>query len=96
MSVWQGMSLRTATSARSAKLIISIRWFAFPDRVLVEPCHEFPMYITKLRLLFHVRMGSYLLPVEQGRLCQDTYVAAYFATMVPWMKGGTAFSTARI
>ncbi len=71
MSVWQGlhMSPRVATSPR-AKLCTNFRWFARPDRVLVDPYYELPMSITKLRFLFHFRMGSHSLPVEQGWLAR--------------------------
>ncbi len=31
----------------------------------VDPCYALPISRTKLRLLFHIRMGSHLLP-EQG------------------------------
>ena len=41
-------------------------------------------------------MGSHLLPVEQGKVCQDIHVAAHFATVVPWLMRGTVFWTARI
>ncbi len=69
--VWQGlhMSPRVALSPR-AKLCTYFRWFARPDRVLVEPYYELPMSITKLRLLFHFRMGSHSLPVDQNRLAR--------------------------
>ena len=68
-AVWQGlhMSPRNAPSPR-AKLCTYLRWFARPDKVSVEPYHELPMSITKLRSLFHFRMGSHSLPIEQGRL----------------------------
>ena len=71
MSIWQGlhMSPRIAPSA-CAKLCTYFRWFAWADRMLVEPYNELPMSITKLRLLFHFRMGSRLLPVEQGLLAR--------------------------
>ncbi len=71
MSVWQGlhMSPRVAPSPR-AKLCTYLRWFARPDRVLVKSYYELPMSITKLRSLFHFRMGSHSLPVEQGRLAR--------------------------
>ena len=68
-TVWQGLAIspRTAPSAR-AKLCTYLRWFARPAKVAGEPYYELPMSITKLRLLFHFRMGSHSLPVEQGRL----------------------------
>ena len=68
-SVWQGLSIspRTAPSAR-AKLCTYLRWFARPGKVSGEPYYELPMSITKLRLIFHFRMGSHSLPIEQGRL----------------------------
>ncbi len=68
MSVWQGLhkSPWLAPSAR-AKLCTYFHWLAQPDRVLVEPYFELPRSFTKLRLLFQFRMGSHLLPVEQGR-----------------------------
>ncbi len=71
VSVWQGlhMSPRVAPSPR-AKLCTYLRWFARPDRVLVEPYYEMPMSITKLRLQFHFRMGSHSLLVEQSRLAR--------------------------
>ncbi len=71
VSVWEGlqMSPRIAPSPR-AKLCTYLRWFARPDRVLVEPYYELPMSITKLRLLCHFRMGSQALPVEQGRIAR--------------------------
>ncbi len=62
------MSLRVASSPR-VKLCTYFHWFARPDRVL-EPFNELPMCITKLRVLFHFRMGSHSLPVEQGRLAR--------------------------
>ncbi len=74
VSVWQGlhMSPRVAPSPH-AKLCTYFRWFARPGRVQVEPYYELPMSITKytkLRLLFHFRMGSHSLSVEQGRLAK--------------------------
>ena len=36
----------------------------------MEPYYELPMSITKLRSLFYFRMGSHLLPVEQGQLAR--------------------------
>ncbi len=71
MSVWLGLHMlpRVAPSP-CAKLCTCFRWFARPDRVLVEPCHELPMSITGLRLLFHFSMGSHSLPNEQGQLAR--------------------------
>ena len=58
MSVWQGlhMSPRVAPSPR-AKLCTYFRWFARPDRVLVEPYYELPMSITKLRFAISFQDG---------------------------------------
>ncbi len=52
-----------------AKLCTYFRWFARPDRVLVQPCYELPMPITNRRLLFHFRIGagSSLRPYSQQR-----------------------------
>ena len=45
-------------------------WFSPPDRRCSSPYHELPMPITKLRALLHFRMGSHVLPVEQGRFAR--------------------------
>ena len=68
-SVWQGldMSPHNAPSTR-AKPSTYLRWFARPNIVAVEPYYELPISITTIRSLFHVRMGSHSLPLEQGRL----------------------------
>ncbi len=47
------------------------RWFARPDRVSTEPYYELPLAVipvTKLRPIFHFRVGAHSLPVEQGRI----------------------------
>ncbi len=100
MSAWQGlhMSPQIAPSAR-AKLCSYCRWFTRPDRVLVEPYYELPMSVTKLILLFHFRMGSGLLLVEQGWLARPgvpRHLAAHFAPMVLHVMSGTAFLTVRV
>ena len=45
-------------------------WFSPPDRRCSSPYYELPMPITKLRALLHFRMGSHVLPVEQGRFAR--------------------------
>ncbi len=70
------------------------------NRVQVDPHHESSMSIMELRLLFHVRMVSHLLLVEQGRLARpgrhDIYVAAHLAPPRPCVMSGTAVSTVRV
>ena len=64
--------------------------------VLVEPYHALPMSVTKLRLLFPFRMGSDLLPVEQGWLARPgvpRHLAAQFAPVVLYVMDGTPFLT---
>ncbi len=54
--------------------------------------------ITKLRLptVFHFRMGSHSLPVEQGQACQDIYVAAHCAPVGPWVTQGPLIGSAAL
>ncbi len=58
MSVWEGLHMlpRIDPSAR-AKLCTYFRWFARPDRVLVEPHYEVPMSITKLKIALSLQDG---------------------------------------
>ena len=67
-SIWDGLHVcpRTAPSAR-AKLCTYQRWFSRPANTSFEPYYNLPISISKLRLLAQFRMGSHLLPVEQGR-----------------------------
>ncbi len=48
--------------------VIYLRWFARPDRISTEPYYELPLPVTKLRSIFHFRVGAHSLPVEQGRI----------------------------
>ncbi len=70
MPVWQGLQMAPSRHFIPCKLCTYFRWFARPDRMLVEPYNEFHMSILKLRLLFHFRMGSHLLPVGQSLLAR--------------------------
>ncbi len=54
--------------SKGAKLCTYLRWFARPDRTSTEPYYELPLPVTKLRSIFHFRVGSHSLPVEQGRI----------------------------
>ena len=67
--VWAGLHIspRLAPS-KKAKLCTYLRWFSRPEWCSVEPYHDLPFSIKKLRSIVHFRMGSYALPVEQGRL----------------------------
>ena len=69
MSVWGDLHIspRTAPS-KGAKLCTYLRWFAQPDRISTEPYYELPLPVTKLRSIFHFRVGAHSLPVEQGRI----------------------------
>ncbi len=69
MSVWGGLHIspRCAPS-KGAKLCTYLRWFARPDRISTEPYYELPLPVTKLRSIFHFRVGAHSLPVEQGRI----------------------------
>ncbi len=51
-----------------AKLCTYLRWFARPDKTSTEPYYELPLPVTKLRSIFHFRVGAHSLPVEQGRI----------------------------
>ncbi len=53
---------------RGAKLCTYLRWFARPDTISTEPYYELPLPVTKLRSIFHFRVGAHSLPVEQGRI----------------------------
>ena len=66
--VWESVheSPRTAPS-KGAKLCTYHRWFSPPDKLHAAPCYELPMPIIKLRALLQFRLGSRVLPVEQGR-----------------------------
>ncbi len=61
------ISPRCAPS-KGAKLCTYLRWFARPDRISTEPYYELPLPVTKLRSIFHFRVGAHSLPVEQGRI----------------------------
>ncbi len=61
------ISPRNAPS-KGAKLCTYLRWFARPDRISTEPYYELPLPVTKLRSIFHFRVGAHSLPVEQGRI----------------------------
>ncbi len=69
MSVWGDLHIspRCAPS-KGAKLCTYLRWFARPDRISTEPYYELPLPVTKLRSIFHFRVGAHSLPVEQGRI----------------------------
>ncbi len=77
--------------SRGAKLCTYLRWFARPDRVNTEPYYELPLPVTKLRSIFHFRVGAHSLPVEQGRMrclkCHDICAGAHF---VPPMLSATS------
>ncbi len=54
--------------SKGAKLCTYLRWFARPDRISTEPYYELPLPVTKVRSIFHFRVGAHSLPVEQGRI----------------------------
>ncbi len=69
-SVFEGLHIspRDAPS-RVAKHCTYLRWFAWPDKINIEPYYELPLPLTKLRLLrsiFHFRVGAHSLSIEQG------------------------------
>ncbi len=68
--------------SKGAKLCTYLRWFARPDRTSTEPYYELPLPVTKLRSIFHFRVGAHSLPVEQAGLrclrCHGIYAGAHF------------------
>ncbi len=69
MSVWGGLHISPrGAPSKGAKLCTYLRWFARPDRTSTEPYYELPLPVTKLRSIFHFRVGAHSLPVEQGRI----------------------------
>ncbi len=69
MSVWGGLHISPrGAPSKGAKLCTALRWFARPDRTSTEPYYELPLPVTKLRSIFHFRVGAHSLPVEQGRI----------------------------
>ncbi len=69
MSVWGGLHISPrGAPSEGAKLCTYLRWFARPDRISTEPYYELPLPVTKLRSIFHFRVGAHSLPVEQGRI----------------------------
>ncbi len=55
-------------SQKEIRCDLPLRWFARPDRVNTEPYYELPLPVTKLRSIFHFRVGAHSLPIEQGRV----------------------------
>ena len=49
------------------KLCTYRRWFARPAHQRCPACWEVPMSTAKLQKILRFRMGSHLLPIEQGR-----------------------------
>ncbi len=47
---------------------IRLRFLYLLRRTDTEPYHELPLPVTKLRSIFHFRVGAHSLPVEQGRI----------------------------
>ncbi len=69
MSLWGALHISTrGAPSKGAKLCTYFRWFARPDRISTEPHYELPLPVTKLRSIFHFRVGAHFLPVEQGRI----------------------------
>ncbi len=69
MSVWGGLHISPrGAPSKGAKLCTYLRWFARPDKTSTEPYYELPLPVTKLRSIFHFRVGAHSLPVEQGRI----------------------------
>ncbi len=65
MSVWGGLHISPhGAPYKGAKLCTYLRWFARPDRTSTEPYYELPLPVTKLRSIFHFRVGAHSLPVE--------------------------------
>ncbi len=84
MSFWGRLHISPrGTPSRGAKLCTHLRWFARPDRVSTEPYHELPLPLTKLRSIFHFRVGAHSLPVW----CHDICAGAPF---VPPMLSATS------
>ena len=69
--VWDGLhvSPRLAPS-KGTKLCTYSAWFFRPGQSGFEPYSDFPMPLSRLRLLMQFRMGSHSLTVEQGRLAR--------------------------
>ncbi len=60
MSVWEGLHISPrGAPSRGAKLCTYLRWFARPDKVSTEPYYELPLPVTKLRSIFHFRVGAH-------------------------------------
>ncbi len=69
VSIWGGLHISpNGAPSRGAKLCTYLRWFARPDNVSTEPYYELPLPVTKLRSIFHFRVGAHSLLVEQGRI----------------------------
>ncbi len=69
MYVWGGLHISPrGAPSKGAKLCTCLRWFARPDRTSTVTYYELPLPVTKLRSIFHFRVGAHSLPVEQGRI----------------------------
>ncbi len=83
MSVWGGLHISPrGAPSKGAKLCTYLRWFARPDRVSTEPYYELPLPVTKLRSIFHFRVGAHALPVSRAGLrclrCHGICAGAHF------------------
>ncbi len=60
VSVWGGLHISPrGAPSKGAKLCTYLRWFARPDRTSTEPYYELPLPVTKLRSIFHFRVGAH-------------------------------------
>ena len=48
-------------------LSLRLRWFSRPADQICPVYWEVPMSTAKLQMILRFRMGSHLLPIEQGR-----------------------------
>ena len=69
MSIWGTLHISPrGAPSQGAKLCTYLRWFARPDRISTEPYYELPLPVTKLRSIFHFRVGAHSLPIERAEL----------------------------
>ena len=70
---WDGLHVPPwAAPSKGAKLCTYHHWFGRPGKLCCEPYCELPMSVTKLQALVQFRVGSRLLPIEQGRFVRPS------------------------
>ncbi len=55
-------------SGNPSYLHVTLTSLSYSHRISTEPYYELPLPVTKLRSIFHFRVGAHSLPVEQGRI----------------------------